>query len=356
EKVQTIYNYILENIRYRSVAFLQSGLIPQKASTTISEKQGDCKDVSTLFVALCKTQGIDANLVLVNTRNNGHRQMMLPSIDFNHCIAKVALAGEEHFLELTSENLPFGVGGPSTHRTFVLDIPQQVEKTAQASILEPDNLLLDKVIRETEVSFSDGNMIVSKKSMKTGNAASSMRETYENIGADMQYKNMQEAINSEAPGVKLLEVAFQEGLNDNSPAIHYTYSYRIPDVFTDISDLKIFELPFADNLSNPSFLSTDERVYPIELWEYFGRDLEKESLSIEIPEGYTLADGMESETLETKNIRYQLDLKTEAGRLLITRQFELLDDIVLPEDYPDFKTTLEQVVKSDNRKIAFKKS
>ena len=48
EKAIIIYNYIVNDIRYSSISFRQSGLIPQKASSVINTKLGDCKDVSTL--------------------------------------------------------------------------------------------------------------------------------------------------------------------------------------------------------------------------------------------------------------------------------------------------------------------
>ena len=95
EKVEIIYTFIVKNIRYSSVSFRQSGLIPQKANSVLNTKIGDCKDVSTLFVAMCKEAGIeDAGLVLVNTRDNGLKDLMLPSISFNHCIGSVTLDGE----------------------------------------------------------------------------------------------------------------------------------------------------------------------------------------------------------------------------------------------------------------------
>ncbi|MFL5789796.1 MAG: DUF3857 domain-containing protein, partial [Flavisolibacter sp.] len=89
EKAKKIYNYIVTNIRYSSVSFRQSGLVPQDVSKTISTKLGDCKDLSTLYVALLSKAGIKASLVLIDTRDNGAKDLILPSIDFNHCITKV---------------------------------------------------------------------------------------------------------------------------------------------------------------------------------------------------------------------------------------------------------------------------
>ncbi|MDP1335075.1 transglutaminase domain-containing protein, partial [Klebsiella pneumoniae] len=77
---------------------------------TLNNKLGDCKDVSTLFVALCNEVGIKANLVLVSTRDNGLYGMLLPNIQFNHCIASLEEGGKKYYIELTDNKNPFGAG------------------------------------------------------------------------------------------------------------------------------------------------------------------------------------------------------------------------------------------------------
>ncbi|MDR2823844.1 MAG: DUF3857 domain-containing protein [Prevotellaceae bacterium] len=62
EKAQIFYNYIEENITYSSVSFMQSNYIPQKPSRTITTRLGDCKDLATLFVALCSRQELTQTL------------------------------------------------------------------------------------------------------------------------------------------------------------------------------------------------------------------------------------------------------------------------------------------------------
>ncbi|HZF64339.1 MAG TPA: DUF3857 domain-containing protein, partial [Chitinophagaceae bacterium] len=57
EIARSIYQYIQKNIRYSSVSFRQSGLTPQPVAKTISTRLGDCKDLSSLFVALAEKAG-----------------------------------------------------------------------------------------------------------------------------------------------------------------------------------------------------------------------------------------------------------------------------------------------------------
>lgn len=353
EKAKIIYDYVVDNIRYRYVSFLQSGWIPQKASTTISAKQGDCKDVSTLFVALCKTQDIDASLVLVSTRDNGHRMMTLPSIDFNHCIAQVKLDGKSYYLELTQENLPFAVSNPSNHQVFALEIPQNDDEQVKAGILDSPNRLLNKISRKSDVSFDGDDMSIKTFSQNSGYWAGYLRDRYENISKEMQKKNMQEAINEQYPGIRLTVFEFDKGLNDNSSEITYRYDYIMPNVFTQISDLQIFTLPWSDSKTNPEFLATENREYPIELWQYFARDYEEEVLNIQIPAGYTIAEVPEKKEIATNDFRYSMSFELNNKLLIVKRTFELTDDIVHPEDYIAFKAAMEQVVKLDAQKMAF---
>ena len=80
EKAKIIYDYIESNIRYSSVSFRQSAFVPQRASTTLTTRLGDCKDLSNLFVTLARMAGINAQMVLVDTRDNGQKDILLPSV------------------------------------------------------------------------------------------------------------------------------------------------------------------------------------------------------------------------------------------------------------------------------------
>src|SRR6185369_11120234 len=108
EKAKIIYNYIEENYSYSDVPFLHSALTPQRASRTLDSRLGDCKDLAVLFTSMAKEVGLDANLVLVDTRDQGEKDLDLPAIGFNHCIAQLKAGGKNYFIELTDKNLPFG--------------------------------------------------------------------------------------------------------------------------------------------------------------------------------------------------------------------------------------------------------
>ena len=140
QRAKIIYNYIRNNFTYSYVSFRQSGFVPQKPSKTIKTNLGDCKDFSTLYVTLAKKAELDANLVLVLTSDYGYNSLVLPSTDFNHCIAKVKIDGKDQFLELTDKYLPYKSLPTSLRGATALEIPLDRNDTKTYDLFKLNNL------------------------------------------------------------------------------------------------------------------------------------------------------------------------------------------------------------------------
>lgn len=353
-KVRKIYDYIVNNIRYSSVSFIQSGLVPQKASEVINTKQGDCKDVSTLFVSMCKAVGIDANLVLVNSRDNGIKDMALPSIDFNHCIAHTVIDGEDYYLELTDDNLPFSALYASVNHSFVLGIPSVKNQPSEAMVLtNTANRVRNQSFRQSEIRFDGEDMQVTRSSRKTGVNASGVRNWMEDLGAETRLEEMQEAVASDIPDAKVSDLVFTKGLYDVDSDVEYTYQMRIPSVFTRISGLAIFKIPFSDYVDNLPFLSNDDRQSNVELWDVFNAESYRETMVVELPEGKT-TEIPEDQVYNSDYIAYALKVSLDGNKLSIERRMDILKDEVQLEDFDAFKAQCRNIIKADDLRLGLK--
>ena len=58
-EVETIYNWVRENIRYEFDTEIQSCL------TALDAGHGDCEELSSLFIAICRARGIPARAVWI---------------------------------------------------------------------------------------------------------------------------------------------------------------------------------------------------------------------------------------------------------------------------------------------------
>ena len=354
EKARLIYNYIVKEIRYSSVSFRQSGLIPQKAADVITTKIGDCKDVSTLFVALCKEAGLNAQLVLVNTRDNGLQDLALPSIEFNHCIAKLNVGADEYYIELTSDNMPFSTINESLKNAFTLDVTGNTTLTVEPKYLSPKTSVKNTVWRTSDIKFDGMKMIVAKKSYKTGAFAASMRNSFRHKGEEEQFKEMTESISSDYQSMKMKELKFDANLDNSSDTVSYYYAYDVNNAMTSIGDLFILKIPFSDGLEPFEFLSNEKRVYDIEFWKILSSENTKEVMTFEIPKGKKLAELPKNISYKTNFAEYNLTFTKTATSITITREFKVLADMIGAKQYEEAKKFFENVVTADKQQIGFK--
>ena len=353
QKARMIYESIVTNIKYLSVAFLQSGLIPQKASHTLNTRLGDCKDVSTLFVAMCREVGIKADLVLIATRNQGKYQMLLPNIDFNHCIARLSSGGKTYFIELTSDKLPFNTFYDNLKNANSLLINSEKSGVrADLVYLNPETRNLNMVLRKTEISLDGNDVKVKKTTIKTGVYASNMRENYRNLGQTDQLKEMQRAIAGDYNQTSIKSISFK-GLEGISDTVSYSYKFEAPDAVSEIGGLRLLPMPWSERSKSTDFNFTDDRKFPIDLWNYES-DGEEETIELNLPAKMGLAEVPANVQISNAVADYSLVYKQVPGKLLLSRKFRFKKDGIGIDEMKDFQLFYRKVVTADGRQVALK--
>lgn len=352
DKAFKIYQYVVKEIRYSSIAFRQSGYIPQKSNILLDEKLGDCKDISTLFVNLCKEAGLDANLVLVNTRDNGLQSLPLPSINFDHCIAQLNLNDNEYYIETTNEFLPFANVPFWSKNQLLLPI-----KDGSNKLINMKNNIGSKngVERITELSFDNEKVLTKKRSRKYGDKASIMRDIYLYLTEKERNEQMEKAVIDDDPRININEFYFISGLDDLSDSVCYFYEYEQPQSFIEVGDMLVFEIDWTDKFKSADFVAGSERKTPIELQSYFSSEEELETISVNLPKGTKLSEMPANINISNSIFEYSLVFKMEKDRLVCKRIFNLLTDTVKVEDFQLFKEDIRKLAKSDKTNLIFKK-
>jgi len=352
EKIHLIYDYVVQNIHYSSVSFRQSGLVPQKASKVINTKIGDCKDVSTLFVAMCREAGYKAEIVLVNTRDNGEQELAMPGIGFNHAIAKVYVDNTFYIVELTSDFNSFSTMGRNLKKSFVLEINN---KDSKPYLLDASTRLLNGFRRTNDVSFEGSKMTIVRDAINFGDYAAGTRGAYRDIGKKKQEKKMQRAISDDFAKVKLLEVHFDTTINTTADSVHYVSKFEVTDAFTEFNGQYLLKIPFTYKQEPMDFLNNQERKYPLAFWKYVNDDFQEETVIINVPKGMYLVATPKNKTYSSKYADYKLTFKRSGSKLIIKRRFDFKEDVVPTEDFEAFGVFYTKVIKADETQIGFKK-
>ena len=90
DRVAAIDDFVLKSTRYVALEFGVYGFKPYPVAETLARKFGDCKDKSSLMIALLRAAGIDAEIALVRTKHLGEIPLQPASASiFDHAIVYV---------------------------------------------------------------------------------------------------------------------------------------------------------------------------------------------------------------------------------------------------------------------------
>jgi hypothetical protein len=90
EAVNRVLTWMHDRVRYVSMAFGESAIIPAPPAETLKRAYGDCKDQATVLAATLRAAGIDAQLALLRTGPGEDVIPGLPALNvFDHAIVYV---------------------------------------------------------------------------------------------------------------------------------------------------------------------------------------------------------------------------------------------------------------------------
>ena len=103
EKIEAIFYWVQDNIRYIAFENGIMGFKPDAAQNVLNKKYGDCKGKANLLKEMLKLAGYDARLTWIGTSDLPY-DYSLPSLAVdNHMICTVILNGKRFFLDGTED-------------------------------------------------------------------------------------------------------------------------------------------------------------------------------------------------------------------------------------------------------------
>lgn len=98
-KLQKIYNYVKTTVRWDNNYRM---FTDKKLPDLLQSKQGSSAEINLLLTLLLKEAGLQANPVLISTREHGKAQQAYPMLSqFNHLIVHIQLADKSYLLNAT---------------------------------------------------------------------------------------------------------------------------------------------------------------------------------------------------------------------------------------------------------------
>jgi hypothetical protein len=107
EKAKAVFEYIQKNLKWNNLYGTGTSDGMRKV---IENHSGNCAEINLALVAALTEAGVNAEPVILSTREHGYVSKLYPVTDgFNYVIAKVDAGGKSYLLDATDPLLPFGI-------------------------------------------------------------------------------------------------------------------------------------------------------------------------------------------------------------------------------------------------------
>jgi len=347
EKMQEIFKYVQNQIKYIAFESGYEGFIPREASLVYERKFGDCKDMASIITEMAKYANVpNVNLTWIGTRElpYTYEELPTPAVD-NHMIASYENNGKIIFLDATDSEVPFG-------------LPSEFIQEKEALIARGDQFKLVKIeaVSSETNKYSDeyiyelkGEKIEGKGNLKTyGLTRSSILN---NLG-DASKNRKKYIVNILKRGNDKLNVlSFTEkNLEDNRLPYEIAYHFENENYVIGTGDETYLNMylhkPFIHLMLDEDRKTTAD-IDRLQKFEY--------KSTFKIPEKTTITYLPENIFFENAFLKYAINLEKSENEIFLNYTIENKKTFIKPSEVKEWNESLRSLKNNLSETIVIKK-
>lgn len=355
--VQTLHNFITQDINYSFVPFLNTNYVPKKPGATLSGKVGDCKDVATLMITLLHEQGIPAWYTLVSTHTFSNQEPRPTLYVFNHAIvAYQTKDGQLRFADLTTDYFPNGVLPAGDSQAWGLVI-----REGETQLRRLPNDAMDPAVTRVDIMAqatvdADGNMQLDAQTVRYGAAGGDWREGLLRATEEDRRKKISEYFGGGVLNhldLSTIEFANLDSINEPLRTRVQMTAYNQLD---KVSDLYIMPLPLPLSTPTQKAMFAAKRYNDLDVDDLFELAPVRETVDVTLPAGYRLVSMPQNKKISNAFGEYTLSFEKTAAGIRIRREVTLKQRFINHVDFLAFKKFYLDMLDADDALLALRRS
>jgi uncharacterized protein DUF3858/transglutaminase superfamily protein len=343
EKMKKIYCYVRDHFTCTA----HSGkYIATPIKTVFKNKNGSTAEINLLMIAMLRHASIDADPVILGTRDYRHTNDTYPLMNrFNYVICVAKDEGKDYLLDASRAKLGFGKLDDECYNGGAREVNKERPYLIN---LSPDSL---KEAKLTTVFITNDEKNTSELSgtftSTLGNVESyDLRVKISKKTEEDYFKN----IKSYSSDYKITNTGIDSLAQLDMPAtVHYDFAYKI----SSDNDIIYFNPMFSEGYKENPFKSA-ERKYPVEMPYVMD---ETYVLNMEIPNGYVVDEIPKSARvlLNGNEGSFEYIIQKDETNVQMRSRIKLNKATFEPDDYSTLRDFFAFIVKQQSEQIVFKK-
>jgi len=365
DKVSAITSFLQSNIRYYGIEIGISGFQPHPADEIFRNRYGDCKDKTTLLIAMLSVVNIKAYPVLVDT-SRGAIESAVASPYANHMIAAIQVPKE-----IADGSVPGIVKLTDGNRVMIFDATDQLLPVGQipAALQGSYGLLVDgtqsQLIAipvlppELNTEHFSGHFTLDEHGGLSGNLTATStgapmepwRDLFVSTDEHSQRRFFENYLTSYLAG-PTLEKFSAEDAKGHGDKVTIQITFKVPDYAKNAGGMLLVR-PRVIHSDYHRVSNRVEREYPVE----FDNTIDaSEDFVIKLPPGYVVEELPDPVNLDVGFAAYSSRTEHNGDELRFVRDYRLKQTELSKDQYGKLRELMSQIKSDEINPVMLKKA
>ncbi|MBX3431734.1 MAG: DUF3857 domain-containing protein [Pirellulales bacterium] len=349
-QARSAYAYAARSVRYGRPPAEHQARNTRAASQVFEDLRGDCKDKSSLLVQLLRQMGMQAEIAVLLTADEG-RTPFLPSARFNHAIVRATVEGVVHWLDPASGLFTFGQlpEGDTGVAAMILD----GETFAFDRVAFPDKERFDTIRRWQGRIDEQGDFVGQLHAEYNGESAARLRQALIDRTAEHCERALRSWLGNEHPGFEADQLCYTAPDDLDGP-LSVSCQMRAERIARRVQDAILVQPPWYGAIDMNGPFASPTRRQPLVVPAFYQTD---EQFTIELPPGTEPLAAPEPAAHACDWARYDCLLKAEGNTIRCRRRLRLAGRgaHVPAERFNEFRRFWQLAYWSDTNPIVMKR-
>ncbi|MEZ5040951.1 MAG: DUF3857 domain-containing protein [Saprospiraceae bacterium] len=341
EKINRLYAYVQQNMRYVSVQLGVGGWQPFDAEYVATKKYGDCKALSNFMGALLKEAGIVSYPVLIYAGDLDYEvEEDFTTTRFNHMVLHVP--SEDYWLDCTMNDYPPNyLGDHNANRNVMLVTPSGGRLVKTPKLSAEDNQDNHKALITLA---ADGSAKIAVEIFASGASQETYRAVEKQLSKEEKEKWLAKA--SDLPSFSIVSFDIESSME--KPEARFSYSVDVVRYAAKAGKRLFVPFNLINNWTHvpPSVENRKHNIFRE------GAFWDRDEIILDIPEGYTLESiPTEKKRVECEAGYYDLTIEKKENQLICRRELRLEAGEFPATMYDSFRDFFKEIAKLDGMKL-----
>jgi Transglutaminase-like superfamily len=334
EKIESIFYWVQDNIRYIAFENGIMGFRPDACQNVYKNLYGDCKGMANLLKQMLVIANFDARLTWIGTNDIPYDYSTPCLAVDNHMICTVLLNGKKYFLDGTEDYI-------------ALDDYATRIQGRQVLIEDGKNHILDRVptfkndrnrvIQNIDLTLNKDVLNGNIKADYSGETKTRILYTYNHIANDKKVEALKTFIGSGNQNltVKTVETS---STDDRKNAFKVKSDFDLTHVVSSSGNEMYFALDLDKDFGDYTIDST--RVYD---WEFSYPFDDVTTTTLTLPAGYKLDYTPTPVVANSPFFKAEMKYEQKDSKLIYTKKFSISDLILKKKDFAEWNKIMKQI-------------